>query len=129
MANTVTQRTLHGAGDSRYIIKHIYVKGDGSGEVSNVVVYDNSAFINDTSRGSVWRVSFAGADMVCRLDWDQTTKSPLITANPVNSPKFNFSGFGGISNPNGTGATGDIVLSTTGLASGEEVTIILMIRQ
>lgn len=128
MPNTVTQRTLLGGGSSRYIVREIHIVSDGS-EESNLVVYDNSAFINDAARGSLWEIKFSGSDCLCKLSWDQSTDSPIISFNPLNAAEMCFAKSGGIKNPNGTGATGDILLSTANLDSGDEVFIYIKVRQ
>lgn len=128
MANTVTQRTLYGSGDDNLIIRSIHIVSDGS-EETDLVVYDNSAFINDVSKGSLLKVQASGSTCVCRLEWDQTTDSPIASFDPAHTQELCFEHFGGVKNPNGSGATGDILLTTTNLDSGDEVTLFLYIRQ
>lgn len=128
MANTVTQRTIMGAGSDRRIIQLIHIVSDGS-EETDLVVYDNSAFINDTSKGSLRQVWLSGNDCTIRLEWDQTTDSPAFVGNPVSGTQYDFREFGGIGNPGGAGATGDLVLTTQSLDVNDEVLIILDIVQ
>jgi len=128
MANTITQRTLIGGGDDRHIVRLINIISDGS-EETDLVVYDNSAFINDVTKGSLMSVMVSGSSCICRLEWDQTTDSPAISIDPSNTSKLCFKHFGGVHNPGGTGATGDLVLTTSNLDVGDEVTILIEIRQ
>jgi len=128
MPNTVTQRTIMGAGSDRNIIRLIHIVSDGS-EESDLVVYDNSAFIGNVSKGSLKKVMLSGSDCVVRLEWDQSTDSPAFAGNPANGGEWDFERFGGISNPGGTGATGDLVLTTSALDSGDEVFIIIHVTQ
>lgn len=128
MANTITQRTLKGSGDSRKVIRVINIVSDGS-EETDLVIYDNSTLVNDVTKGSVTRVMASGSTSTMRLEWDQTTDSPIISFDPINNPVYDFHWFGGITNPAGTGATGDVVLTTANLDNGDEVTIILEIEQ
>jgi hypothetical protein len=128
MANTVTQRTLFGGGKSRLVIRQINIVSDGS-EETDLVVYDNSTMINDTTRGSLLKVVASGNSCTCRLEWDQTSDSPVVSFDPLYTDELCFSKFGGITNPNGTGATGDLLLTTANLDAGDEVTLILHIRQ
>lgn len=128
MANTVTQRTLAGDSTSREVVRLINIVSDGS-EESDLVIYDNSAFINDVTKGKLLHCQVMGSDSLVFLEWDQSTDSPILSANPVNSPKFNFRHFGGIPNPGGTGATGDLLLSTANLDSGDQITLLITIRQ
>lgn len=128
MPNTITQRTIRGAGGDRKIVRLIHILSDGS-EETDLVIYDNSAFINNTARGSLESIKASGSDCLCRLEWDQTTDSPVISFNPTNNIDMKFCHFGGIDNPNGTGATGDLVLTTSGLDAGDEVFILITIKQ
>ena len=128
MANTVVQRTLAGAGKSHTVVNMVHIISDGS-EETDLVVYDNSTLCNDVSKGSLVKIQVSGNSCTCRLEWDQTTDSPVISFDPINNPDLDFSAFGGIRNPNGTGATGDLLLTTANLDAGDEVTIIMTIRQ
>lgn len=128
MANTVTQRTLYGAANTKTVVRLIHILSDGS-EETDLVVYDNSAFVNDVTKGKLMRVCACGSAGVLRLEWDQTTDSPAIAVDASNGTDFDFTCFGGISNPNGTGATGDLVLTTSSLDANDEVTLILVISQ
>lgn len=128
MANTVTQRTLVGSDDSPIIVRLINIVSDGS-EETDLVVFDNSAFSNKPAKGSLVKVQASGSSCVLRLEWDQTTDSPIVSLDPSKSQIMCFKDFGGIVNPNGTGATGDILLTTSGLDAGDEVTLIITVRQ
>lgn len=128
MANTITQRTIFGGGSDRLIVRLIHIVSDGS-EETDLVVYDNSTLINDVSRGSLLKAVVSGNSCTCRLEWDQTTDSPIASFDPAYVQKVCYEDIGGIKNPNGTGATGDITLTTANLDSGDEVTLVLYIRQ
>lgn len=128
MPNTVTQRTLMGADKDRNVYRLIHILSDGS-EETDLVVYDNSAFMADVSEGSLKQVWLSGNDSVIKLEWDQDTDSPAFVGNPSNGGYWDFRQFGGISNPGGTGATGDLVLTTTGLDNLDEVFIIIHVVQ
>jgi len=128
MANTVTQRTLYGGGSSKLVVRHIHISSDGS-EESDLVIYDNSAFVNDTSKGVLEKIMVAGSSCVVRLEWDQTTDSPAFAMDPAHGGTYEFGCFGGISNPNGAGATGDLLLSTANLDAGDEVSLLIVVRQ
>ncbi len=123
---TMVSRTLVGAGPSKVLVLHRTIS---AADETNTVIYDNSAFVNDVSKGNLMRCIISGSDALINLAWDQTTDSPVLSANPATSPKFNFFDFGGIPNPNATGATGDLLVTTSGVAAGESVTIILWILQ
>lgn len=128
MPNTVTQRTLMGAGKDRNVYRLIHILSDGS-EETDLVIYDNSAFMADTAEASLKQIWLSGNDCTVRLEWDQDTDSPVFAGGPQNGSHWDFRGFGGITNPGGTGATGDLTLTTAGLDSGDEVFIIIHIVQ
>lgn len=128
MVNTVTQRTLYGSGTDRLIIRSIHIVSDGS-EESDLVVYDNSTFMNNVAQGSLLKIQAVGSSCTCRLEWDQSTDAPVLSFDPSSMVTLDFSEFGGINNPAGSGATGDLLLTTANLDSGDEVSLILYIKQ
>lgn len=128
MANTVTQRTIIGGGTEKNVIRTIHINSDGS-EETDLVVYDNSTLVSDVAKGSLMQVWLSGNACTVRLEWDQTTDSPAFAGDPQHGGHYDFRGFGGITNPNGTGATGDLLLTTAGLDSADEVFIVLHISQ
>lgn len=128
MANTITQRTVYGTGSDKLIIRHIHIVSDGT-EETDLVVYDNSAFVADVAKGRLLKVQAQGDSSTCRLEWDQSTDSPILSCNPDAGVDIDFSCFGGVTNPGGTGATGDIVLTTTDLDAGDEVSIYIYVAQ
>jgi hypothetical protein len=128
MANTVTQRTLSGGGKDKNIIRSIHILSDGT-EETDLVVYDNSAFTADTSKGKLCQVWLSGNAATMRLEWDQDTDAPAFAGDPSNGNYWDFRGFGGISNPNGTGATGDLLLTTAALDANDEVFLVMHISQ
>lgn len=128
MPNTVTQRTLVGSGKDKTIVRLINIVSDGS-EETDLVIYDNSTLVADTSKGRLVELMVSGSSCQGQLEWDQTTDSPVFTFDPANGTTWDFSSFGGISNPNGTGATGDLLLTTTNLDSGDVLSIIIKIAQ
>ena len=66
MANTITQTTLLGSGDDKNIIRHIHITSDGS-EETNLVIYDNSAFVGDTSKGKIEQIWASGSSGIMTL--------------------------------------------------------------
>lgn len=117
-----------GAGSDKNIIRTIHILSDGS-EETDLVVYDNSAFVNDVSKGNLKQVWLSGNAATLRLEWDQNTDSPAFAGGPENGNYWDFRGFGGVPNPNGTGATGDLLLTTSSLDSGDEVFLVIHVTQ
>lgn len=128
MPNTVTQRTLVGGGKEKNIVRLIHLVSDGS-EETDLVIYDNSAFVADVAKGVLTEVWASGSTCVARLEWDQSTDSPVMSIDPSNGGYWDFRSFGGIGNPGGSGATGDLFLTTSGLDNGDELTLIIKITQ
>lgn len=128
MPNTIIQRTLVGAGKDKNVYRLIHIVSDGS-EETDLVVYDNSAFVADVTKGSLRQVWMSGNDCTIRLEWDQTTDSPAFAGGPQNGSHWDFRGFGGVCNPNAAGATGDLVLTSATLDANDEVFIIIHIAQ
>lgn len=128
MANTVTQRTLVGSGKDKTIVRLINIVSDGS-EEADLVIYDNSTLVADVSKGRLTELMVSGSSCQLQFEWDQSTDSPVFTCDPSNGNSWDFTSFGGISNPNGSGATGDLLLTTTNLDAGDVVSIIIKICQ
>lgn len=117
-----------GGGKDRNVYRLIHILSDGS-EETDLVVYDNSAFVADVTKGNLVQIWSSGSDAVIRLEWDQTTDAPVFAGNPANTVYHDYRQFGGIKNPGDTGATGDLLLTTSGLDSGDEIFLILHIVQ
>lgn len=128
MANTKTNRVLSGSPSDKNYYVMLNIASDGS-EETDLVVYDNSTAINDVARGKLMQVWACGNSCTLTLEWDQTTDSPICSFDPAYTQYLDFRSFGGISNPNGTGATGDVVLTTANLDLSDAVTLILHIEQ
>lgn len=128
MVNTVTTRTLAGSSNEKNVYILTTIVSDGS-EETDLVVYDNSTLINNVLRGKVMQIWASGSGCQLQLEWDQSTDSPIACLDPSTAGYLDFRSFGGISNPGATGATGDVVLTTTNLDSGDVVTLILHIDQ
>lgn len=132
MANTITNtRIILG---ERRIVQYICIDSDGS-EETDLVVYDSSVVATALGKAdpldcSILAVQYSSNAVVgiIHLEFDANT-DVLAHAFPVtNSQQMDFREYGGLNNTSGTGKTGDITLTTTGLAAGDKVTIILQVR-
>jgi hypothetical protein len=128
MANVITQRTAYGDASTKEVVRLITIVSDGS-EETDLVIYDNSTLVNVVSVGSVMEIEAFGSSCQLLFEWDQTTDSPIAAVDPAASPKICFRSFAGVKNPNGSGATGDVVLTTSNLDAGDVVTILLTVDQ
>ena len=128
MPNTIVQTTLFGETNGRRIVRHINIVSDGS-EETDLVIYDNSALIANVNAGVVEKIEVFGSAGLLTFEWDQTTDFAICSMDSATNACADFSAFGGIKNPGGAGATGDVVLTTANLDAGDVVTIILTVIQ
>lgn len=134
MSNTVTLKNL--VIGNHKVISYITIFGVGGAQETNTVIYDSSVIATAlgivdplTSTLLSIRVSSNSVAGLCKLNWDATTPV-LAWAIPLagNEGTYKFYHFGGIKNQGATGITGDITLTTTGIAAGESISIILEVR-
>lgn len=130
MANTITNTRLV-LGNSK-VVQYLTIASDGTQE-TDLVVYDSSVVagllgktdpLNSKIRSMTYVTS--GAAVVAKLEWDATT-DVLALALPKSDDHMCFDHIGGLKNTAGTGKTGDILLTTTGLAAGDSLTLILVV--
>lgn len=131
MANTVVVTAANDSPDLATI--HVYLRGDGSGEESDVVIFDASVLSGANAAWNVWEIQGCLNGFTARVEYDQTTDFALAVL-----PADRFFDFKNHlemkqhklpNNPSGTGTTGDIVLTTTGLGNGDEGFIVLTVQK
>jgi hypothetical protein len=129
MPNTIVQTVVFGSATSRRQIRSVRVISDGTQETNKIVYTMATDGPAIATKGSINRISCTGKITgTVRIEWKQTTNSPIATLTGYDT-ELDFSEFGGIKNPGATGATGDIVITTIGLASADEFTLFLDIIQ
>ena len=116
MANAITTQVLFES-TKRYFVK-INILGDGSGEETGTVLVDVSALTPAASKVSLVHLQAAFIGFTAELLWDATTDVRVLTI-PEYWIDFNFHHAGGLDNNAGTGVTGDLLITTTGLGSGD----------
>lgn len=127
MADTVTNDTIFDG--SRRVIVHITNRSDGTGE-SDVVKIDVSALANGPNPStatdtlaieeitySVWGFSHV------LLEFDATTDDEIAVLQ--GQGYLDFRPFGRKVDPKSTGSTGDLLLTTTGGATGSGYDILI----
>lgn len=148
MANTITNVVVNYT--AKEAIVYLTLASDGTNE-TNTVVYDSSAVATliqnikveftdplksrileiyaSASSGNQTSSSGTSANgSRVKLLWDAATKVlALDVPTGTNPTKANFRKFGGLVNQGGSGITGDILLTTTGLLSGDLITIVLTV--
>lgn len=128
MANTVTQRTLFGSATTKKVVRVAHIIGVDAQE-SDLVIYDNSAFIADVTKGKINKIKVIGKNSgIARIEFDQTADSPIAVFGDQGG-EVDFSHIGGVGSPGGAGATGDIVLTTVGLAANDEIAVYIEVDQ
>jgi hypothetical protein len=120
MAHAITTQTF--VDGSRDTIIKVNIKGDGSsGELSNSIIFDASAYLTQSTDNKLYRIQYCLNGFSAELLWDATSNVPLISLakdHPMDHDFFDHCfGFGGIVNNGAAGRTGDILITTLGLAS------------
>lgn len=138
MSNTIVNtRTFLG---KKQVVQYIQLTSDGT-EETNTVVYDSSVVatalgIDDPLTCTIKEImmipacsSGAAATFRGKLTWDASSKIDAMSLCGGNPTRMCFDQFGGLKNTAAaTGRTGDILLSTAGLDSGDSFTLILVVR-
>ena len=134
MANTVTSSVI--STSLKEAIVYTTISSDGT-EETDLVIYDSSAVATtvgttdplDSAIISVYASVSAAATARAWLEWDATTDVLAFDIPAANPVKANFRAIGGLPNQAGSGITGDITLTTTGLESGDKITLVLHVRR
>lgn len=113
MANTITKQILFN-GDRQYIIKWC-VTGDGSGDLTNSLVLNATGDIGTSPK--LMGIKGALGGFTATLLWDATSKVQAYDLPSNANIDVDFRGFGGISDNAGSGKTGDMLITTTGLST------------
>lgn len=120
-ASQITSRVLIDTIDLGVVL--VTVKGDSSGDVANIAVYTNTTASNPNPIWQIEEVQGVLANITsAHLAFDQTTPS-VAQVLPGGYPfHFNYrvDSRCPIFNPAGTGTTGNLTLSTTGLSATQE---------
>lgn len=127
MANTVTKTSLV---DGEVVgVIHVYIASDGtSGDLSDEVILDASTLNGATAIKQIVSVESQLTGFSAIVEFDQTTDSPAVTL-PSGEYKTSFLGTP-VVNPEGSGTTGDVVLTTSGMtASGDVGHIVIKYRK
>jgi len=128
MANTITKTTL--LDGPRHLVQLINIVGDASGEETNTVLVDRSAFApTDGTELVVEKIEGLLANFTAVLSFDAT--ADLVFARlPADWFCLDWKDAGGVSsNKAGAGAIGDILLTTSSLGAGDAATFTLFMRK
>lgn len=126
MGNTITNTTV--ISGSRKQVVYCTLSSDGSNE-TDYTLYDASVLSSPATTKCVllqaWASISTAATARVFLEWDATTDVLALDLPPGRYSYMDFRHIGGLKNTGGTGITGDINLTTAGLASGDKITIVL----
>ena len=115
MANTFATQVIQD-GPISVTIKFT-INGDGSGDETDKVIFDASAYSPATTDVSLMEIEYALNGFDATLNWDATTNVHLIDLVSDVAEKHDFHREGGLVNNAGTGKTGDILMTTSGLGA------------
>lgn len=116
MAHTITKQTI--VDGRRITIVKIAIKGDGSsGELSNATLFTASDYSTASKDNKLMEIHYNFNGFTAQLFWDATSPVPLISITKDYPNYESYYNFGGIVNNAGAGRTGNINITTAGLAS------------
>ena len=115
MANLVAIQELENG--PRNLILKVDVEGDGSGEFTNELLVEVGAYDCTEVRLDKIQGHVDGFDI--NLEWDGTTKAPLFKIPNSLHSYLDMGWNGGLRNPKVANFTGDVVMTSNGLESGE----------
>ncbi len=126
MPNTITQQVL--LDGERNLVVKVNISGDGSGDETDKVLIDFSAYTGALSEVRVMSVHSVLNDFTAKLSWaaDTNVKFADLATGENDS---DYSSYGGLANNAGLGKTGDILLTTRSLQVNNEGTIILKMKK
>lgn len=128
MADTVTSQTM--INGARNLIMKFTNESDGTGESAVKKVDAASATFADAGTGvvpgvhlKIARITYNVFNGSLRLQWDASSATDIDILSFAGVQDYTF--FGGLPNPNATGATGSILFTTVGFVSGSSYTVTL----
>jgi len=134
MANTI-KNVATNVGPNKYTV-YMTLASDGS-EETDYSLYDSSAVATaagdtDTLDCTIeWITAYVSAASTARviLEWDATTDVLALNIPANMEMTVDWRNHGGLPNQGASGKTGDINLTTTGLESGDAITIVMGVRR
>jgi len=130
MANTITTTVINDG--SKHLDVVVNILGDGSGEETDTLLIDRSTYAPAGTKTSVVEVYGNLGGFTAALSFDATADlvfARLPDGNPFKYQWFDDEPQGISSTKAGAGATGDILISTSGLGNGEGGTFTLRMRK
>ncbi len=139
MANTISQRIL--VENLKNVVKYITIDSDGS-EETDLVIYDSSVHATNlgttdpldcTVMSYTYSVVCANATAAAlpqiKVEFDASTDVMAFNLPANSCEEVCFKDIGGLPNNAGTGITGDLLLTTTNLAAGDSIMLIVNVKR
>lgn len=126
MADTVSSQTI--INGPRNLVMKFTNESDGTGEsgIKKVDAASSTFAVNGTVPGvhlTVARVTYNVSTGSVRMQWDASSATDIDILSYAGVQ--DYTAFGGLTNPNATGATGSILFTTVGFVAGSSYTITL----
>jgi hypothetical protein len=128
MAATITRQTL--VDGSKHLVLKITIEGDAAGDLTDAVLVDASTYTPAFTDEKIDHIESQLVGFTAKLLWDAATNVFLASLHEYDleyGKGYHSDEYGGFPNNAGTGKTGDILITTSGLAAGDHGTIILHI--
>lgn len=125
MANTVDSQVLVD-GARNAVIKVVIISDGASGEETDLAVVDVSTLIPVPTTVTLQKIQYATAGCYATLEWDATADTPIALLAADSEGCIDAKAYGGIHSTAGTGATGDIVVTTSGLGTAGDTLFMLI---
>lgn len=127
MANAIASQTI--VDGAHALVVKVTIVGDGSGEETDTVILDASAYTPATTNYSLWKIWYCLNGFSAFLEWDATANVHLISLALDHPHYTDYECFGGIPNDGAAGRTGDILITTAGLGAGDSGHIIFFMKK
>lgn len=116
----------------RNVTLHVYVKGDGSGDLTDHVIADPADFkmTGENRFFTIRGIQSCLSGFYATLKFEYLASDTLIWVLPEFDSSVDFTDYGGLkdrSNP--LDGTGKILFSTKGLAEGDEGSFVLRLKK
>ena len=133
MANTIN--IAYNTTGNRKTVIYYTLLSDGSNQTASAVYTSATACttlgITDTKNSAIVAIHALSnsASAVIHLLWKASSNVLAFTVPRTGAQvDMDFNDIGGLQNTSTTGKTGDILITTTGLASGESITLVLEVK-
>jgi hypothetical protein len=129
MANTISKTTIEDG--PRNLVQLVNIVGDGSGDESSTLLVDRSAFTPTTGTKTVVdRIEGHLSGFTAALSFDASADLTVARLPDGHPFEFDWKRVGGVASTKaGTGANGDILITTTSLGASDGGTFTLFMRK